>query len=125
MNPILFDIPTELDAERICLRAVRPGDGAIVYPSVRESLPELKVWMPWAIDDYNEQGAEEWCRKAAASFIERIQYLILLRENNQRRDWLLATHCPHRPRANDRSGENPHGHAPAHAAFQPHFNPRR
>jgi ribosomal-protein-serine acetyltransferase len=85
MNPLLLEIPTELTSDRLLLRAVRPGDGAIVCPSVRESLAELKIWMPWATDDYNEERAEEWCRKAAASFIERrqFQFLILQRENNR------------------------------------------
>jgi RimJ/RimL family protein N-acetyltransferase len=84
MNPLLLDIPTELTSDRILLRAVRPGGGTIVFPSVRESLAELKIWMPWATDDYNGQGAEEWCRRNAAHFIERkgLQYLILLRETH-------------------------------------------
>jgi ribosomal-protein-serine acetyltransferase len=85
MNPILVEIPTELTGERIVLRAVRAGDGAIIFPSVRESLAELKVWMPWAVDDYSEYGAEEWCRKSAADWITRtqFQFLVLLRDGNQ------------------------------------------
>lgn len=85
MNPILLDIPSELTSERIILRAIRPGDGTIAFPSVRESLPELKLWMPWATDDYNEEGAEEWCRKSAADWIIRkqFQFFILLRETNR------------------------------------------
>jgi RimJ/RimL family protein N-acetyltransferase len=45
---------------------------------VRESLAQLKHWMPWAKDDYAEANAEEWCRKAAADFLARtqLQYLI-------------------------------------------------
>jgi RimJ/RimL family protein N-acetyltransferase len=85
MKPILIDIPEELHSERLILRAVRAGDGTIVLPSVRESLAELKVWMPWAVDDYSEQGAEEWCRKNAANWIsrEQFQFLILLRESGR------------------------------------------
>jgi RimJ/RimL family protein N-acetyltransferase len=79
MNPLLMEIPDELRGPRLLLRTPRPGDGRIVYPSVRESLVELKQWMPWAKDDYNEQAAEEWCRKAAAQFLSRqqLQYLII------------------------------------------------
>jgi ribosomal-protein-serine acetyltransferase len=78
VNPLLTDIPHELRGDRVVLRTPRAGDGHIVYPSVRESLVELKQWMPWAKDDYSEQTAEEWCRKAAAEFISRkqLQYLI-------------------------------------------------
>jgi RimJ/RimL family protein N-acetyltransferase len=85
MNPVLLEIPTEVSGPRVTLRAVRAGDGAIVWPSVRASLAELKNWMPWAVDDYNERGAEEWCRKSTANWItrEQFQFLILLRETNQ------------------------------------------
>jgi ribosomal-protein-serine acetyltransferase len=77
-TPILLDIPSELRGERVVLRVPRAGDGAIVYPSVRESLAELKRWMIWATDEYSEQGAEEWCREAAANFLARtkLQFLI-------------------------------------------------
>jgi ribosomal-protein-serine acetyltransferase len=80
-NPLLLDLPHELSSDRLALRSPRAGDGAIVCPSVRESLAELKTWMPWATDDYNVQNAEEWCRKAAADFLSRhqLQFLIFLR----------------------------------------------
>jgi RimJ/RimL family protein N-acetyltransferase len=81
MNPLLLEIPTELNGERLTLRVPRAGDGAIVCTSVRESLAELKERMPWATDDYNQQSGEEWCRKAAANFLsrEQLQFLIFLR----------------------------------------------
>jgi RimJ/RimL family protein N-acetyltransferase len=84
-NPLLLDIPHELSGERLMLRTPRAGDGAIVYPTARESLAELKVWMPWATDDYSEQSGEEWCRKAAANFLSRdqLQFLIFERENGR------------------------------------------
>ena len=67
-NPLLLDLPHELSTDRLALRSPRAGDGAIVCPSVRESLAELKTWMPWATDDYNVQNAEEWCRKGGRRF---------------------------------------------------------
>jgi ribosomal-protein-serine acetyltransferase len=80
-NPLLLDIPHELSGDRLFLRSPRAGDGAITSASVRESLTELKMWMPWATDDYNEQNGEEWCRKSAADFLSRhqLQFLITLR----------------------------------------------
>jgi RimJ/RimL family protein N-acetyltransferase len=82
MNPILLDVPVELQTQRLILRTPRPGEGKIVYPSVRASIEELKTWMPWASDAYNEDAAEEWCRKAAADFIVRnqLQFCIFLRD---------------------------------------------
>jgi len=85
MNPILFDIPSELTSDRLLLRVPRAGDGAVVYPNVRESLAELKQWMPWATDDYNLEGSEEWVRKSAAEFFSRqaVQYLIFSRDDGR------------------------------------------
>jgi RimJ/RimL family protein N-acetyltransferase len=82
INPILLDIPQELTGERMFLRVPRAGDSAIVYPSVRDSLRELKMWMPWATDGYDVRGCEEWCRRAAGQFILRkqIPYLIFLQD---------------------------------------------
>jgi RimJ/RimL family protein N-acetyltransferase len=85
INPLLLEIPTELNSQRLTLRVPRAGDGAIVYPSVRDSLAELKQWMPWATDDYNQPRGEEWCRKAAANFLsrEQLQFLIFLRPESR------------------------------------------
>jgi RimJ/RimL family protein N-acetyltransferase len=94
MNPLLLDIPGELRSDRLLLRVPRAGDGAIVYPSVRESLAELKPWMPWATDDYNEQGCEEWCRRAAAEFLSRkqLQFLVLSLDGSQHLGTIGAHH---------------------------------
>lgn len=85
MNPLLVDIPSELRSDRLHLRVPRAGDGAVVYPGVRESLTELKPWMPWATDDYDEKAGEEWCRRAAAEFLSRkqLQYLLLSSQDGQ------------------------------------------
>jgi RimJ/RimL family protein N-acetyltransferase len=85
MNPLLLDIPDELTSDRLILRCPRPGDGPIVFPSVRDSLPELKPWMPWAVNDYSQECAEEWCRKSAADFLSRnqLQFLILSRADHR------------------------------------------
>jgi RimJ/RimL family protein N-acetyltransferase len=84
-NPILLDIPHELIGDRLLLRSPRAGDGAIVCPSVRESLAELKKWMPWATDDYSRQSSEEWCRKSAAEFLSRrqLQFLIFTKQTGE------------------------------------------
>jgi RimJ/RimL family protein N-acetyltransferase len=80
----LLDVPDHIETNRLNLRAPRAGDGPIVLPQVRDSLPELKQWMPWAKDDYGEQDSEEWCRKSAANFVarEQFQFLILDASSN-------------------------------------------
>jgi ribosomal-protein-serine acetyltransferase len=79
-KPILLDVASELRSERLFLRAPRAGDGEVIFPSVRESLTELKPWMPWAKDEYSQADAEEWCRRTAAQFLsrEQLQFLIFL-----------------------------------------------
>jgi len=57
----------------------------MVFASVRASLPELKPWMVWAVDDYSQEGAEVWCRQAAGKFMLRqeFHYLLLLAETEE------------------------------------------
>jgi ribosomal-protein-serine acetyltransferase len=80
-KPLLLEVPAELETRRLRLRAPCAGDGAMVHLSVRESLNELKPWMVWATDAYDEKSAEEWCRKAAANFLarEQLQFHVLER----------------------------------------------
>ncbi|HEX4055013.1 MAG TPA: GNAT family N-acetyltransferase [Tepidisphaeraceae bacterium] len=85
MNPLLLEIPSKLSSERLLLRVPAAGDGAVTYPSVRDSLNELKQWMPWATDDYAEQSGEEWCRKSAAEFLSRKQLQFLIFSHHEGR----------------------------------------
>ena len=68
-DPLLIDLPEELFSSRLRLRVPRAGDGAMVFASVRDSLAELKPWMPWAKDAYSVEDGETWCRKSAAESI--------------------------------------------------------
>lgn len=79
-EPLLLDIPERLETPRLVLRVPRAGDGVIVSASVRESLAELRPWMPWAHDGYGPKDGEEWCRKSAANFVQRtiLNYTIWL-----------------------------------------------
>jgi RimJ/RimL family protein N-acetyltransferase len=80
---LLIDVPETLDTPRLVLSCPRAGDGPLLAGSVRESLAELKPWMPWATDAYSEQDGELWCRRAAANFLQRsqLQYLVRGRES--------------------------------------------
>lgn len=72
MDPILLDIPDAFATERLTLRVPRPGDGEAVAASVRASLDELKVWMPWAKEDYATDDSELWCRRVCGEFHTRV-----------------------------------------------------
>jgi len=70
--------------------------------------------MPWATDAYDEQGAEQWCRRAAAQFLSREQlaYAIFTKQGEHVGNvsafkfnwtipkceigyWLATAHCGH------------------------------
>jgi len=72
--PILLDVPEQLITERMLLRIPRPGDSTFVWPAVVEAQNELSPWMPWAYPKAEEQGVEQFCRRAASNFILREQF---------------------------------------------------
>lgn len=43
-------------------------DAAELYRAVRENLDELKMWMPWATDDYSLESAREFIRGNLSEF---------------------------------------------------------
>jgi RimJ/RimL family protein N-acetyltransferase len=72
--PILLDVPEQLITERMLLRIPRPGDSKFIWPAVVDSQKELAPWMPWAYPTAQEQGVEEFCRRAASNFVLRQQF---------------------------------------------------
>ena len=72
--PILLDVPEQLITQRLLLRIPRPGDSKLVWPAVVEAQNELSPWMPWAYPKAEENGVEEFCRRAAANFVLREQF---------------------------------------------------
>jgi ribosomal-protein-serine acetyltransferase len=72
MNPILLDIPTEFQTERLLVRAYRPGDGAMYYQALRVNWEHLYEFMP---EQYlrmqSEADAELIIRKLGAEWALR------------------------------------------------------
>lgn len=71
MNPILRDFPDHFETERLLIRAPRFGDGAMLYQAVRESLEQLKPWMPWAHNELTAEGEETIVRRMCLNFMAR------------------------------------------------------
>ena len=65
------EVPEYTETERLIIRKPRLEDVSAIYTSVRESLPELSPWLPWATPEYSLQGCEENTREAIAQFITR------------------------------------------------------
>ena len=82
------DMPSsiQLNDEELVLRPFHLNDTAQLYCAVKESLNELKPWMSWAIDGYNERTAREYIAIARARWEEHTYYALAV----TRRDELLG-----------------------------------
>jgi len=83
--PILLDLPEMLETERLLVRCPLPGDGRAVNEAVRESLEDLRPWMPWARSLPSVEESDEYVRRARARWLERtdLALLLFLRESGQ------------------------------------------
>ncbi len=78
MKPILHDFPYSFDTERLTIRGPLPGDGAELHTAVTESQPELKPWLPWAIDLLDAEGYEARIRDGQLKFLAREDLWLML-----------------------------------------------
>lgn len=79
MNPILLEFPEEFDTERLTIRAPRYGDGPELRAAIKESLPALRPWMPWATGELKDDAHHEaLMRRARARFLLREDLWLLL-----------------------------------------------
>ncbi|MEZ4594730.1 MAG: GNAT family N-acetyltransferase [Chloroflexota bacterium] len=78
MNPILKHIPYAFDTERLTIRGPLPGDGARVRTAVLQSQPELKPWMPWAVDIPSEESYEIRVREGELNYLGRKDFWLLI-----------------------------------------------
>lgn len=70
-NPLLLDVPESFESDRLLIRAPQPGDGAAVNEAIRESLSELKPWMPWAQQAPSVEESELNAREARLRYLDR------------------------------------------------------
>ncbi|AIQ50712.1 GNAT family N-acetyltransferase [Paenibacillus sp. FSL R7-0331] len=78
LEPILFDIPEHFESRRLLIRPALWGDGAAVNEAVRESLDELRSWMPWANSLPTPEQSEASIRRSRLEFLERKDIRLLL-----------------------------------------------
>ncbi|PLT28126.1 GNAT family N-acetyltransferase [Peribacillus deserti] len=82
-NPLLIEIPTNFETERLLLRAPRlHGDGATVNKAIRASYHELKKWLPFAQTLPEIEETEINLREAHINFLKResLRFLIFHKE---------------------------------------------
>jgi len=76
-NSILIDIPMPIEAPRLLLRNVMPGDGKAMAEAQADSFKELNRWMDWAKEPNDADKMEIVARENHAKFILRQDIMIV------------------------------------------------
>jgi RimJ/RimL family protein N-acetyltransferase len=97
-DPVLLELPSMLETERLQLRPPRPGDGRVVFEAIAESLLDLRRFLgllPWVAAEPSIEASEAWCRTAQANFLARkdLPFLLFERRGGQ----MLGAAGLHRP----------------------------
>jgi len=85
MNPILLDVPLQLETDRLILRApLQAGEGDIVYKAIKDSFSELKQWLLLFQSIPTVEETEILLRNAHIDFLKResFRYLIYHKDTN-------------------------------------------
>ncbi len=77
--------PDKVETERLVLRLPVTRDARKFYKAVNESLPELRQWMPWAVEPYDLEKARHFCEIAAKNADGGDDYSVLLVTKHRRR----------------------------------------
>ncbi|MEO8606924.1 MAG: GNAT family protein [Chloroflexota bacterium] len=77
-NPILLNLPDQIETERLVMRAPRPGDAPPIHAAIQESLANLQPWMPWASADETVDDLEAHLRMMTARFLKREDLPLML-----------------------------------------------
>lgn len=70
-DPILLEIPEGFESERLRIRAPQWGDEAAVNEAIKESMEQLRLWMPWAQNMPTIEESTSEIRCARLKFLER------------------------------------------------------
>jgi RimJ/RimL family protein N-acetyltransferase len=90
MDPLLIDVPDQLETERLRLRRPRHGDGAALNAAILASLDELRPWAAWVKTPPTLEQSESFARGADARFAARIELVYHIRERDAGDDGPLA-----------------------------------
>jgi RimJ/RimL family protein N-acetyltransferase len=85
MDLVLLPVPEQFESKRLLIRAPQWGDGAIVNEAVKESIEQLRPWMPWAQSVPSLEESEAGIRRSRLQFLERkdLRLLLLSKETGQ------------------------------------------
>jgi RimJ/RimL family protein N-acetyltransferase len=71
---ILLDLPDQFETERLLLRVPLPGEGAIRFAAIEESVDEIRPWTFVAQTELTLSDSEARCRRDRANFMAREQF---------------------------------------------------
>ncbi len=95
MNPLLLDIPLELETERLILRApLLTGDGEVVKQAIQDSFTELKEWLSLFQKLPTVEETEILLRVAHINFLKRESFRFLIFDKSGCKD-LIGTASLH------------------------------
>lgn len=86
MNPLLIEIPIQFETERLLLRVPKEvEDSILVNRAVKDSVSELKPWLPFAQEIPTVEETKVNLREANIKFLKResIRYLIFHKDTNE------------------------------------------
>ena len=70
-NPLLLELPDELDTPNLTLKLPRAGFGAVMFESIRASSNELERWQAWAQSPPTLEECELECHTEIARIAAR------------------------------------------------------
>lgn len=85
MNPILLDVPLQIETDRLILRApLQAGEGNVVKQAIKDSFSELKQWLQLFQSIPTVEETEIILRNAHIDFLKResFRYLIYYKGTN-------------------------------------------
>ena len=92
MNPLLLDIPLQLETERLILRApLLTGEGEIVHQAIRYSFSELKEWLSLFQQLPTVEETEIMLRNAHINFLKRESFRFLIFDKGGGKDFIGTT----------------------------------
>src|SRR6185503_1537176 len=67
-----------LETRRLVIRPPARGDDRVILPAVRESLPQLVRWLPWASEQYDAEACRAYVRTAIREYAAGRDYALVI-----------------------------------------------
>lgn len=85
INPLMLDVPEEIETERLSLQAPKRGDGPALCEALQESVAAMASLGEWVEKSLTPEGAEADIRKSIVQFASRehIRYNIFDKATSQ------------------------------------------